>query len=139
LVYNSGTGQISYSGSKTFVIDHPTNKNKYLVHACLEGPEAGVYYRGKGEIINNTFTTIELPDYVKQLAYDFTVHITPIYSGKQINQLYSTEVENNCFNVYGENSKFFWIVYGKRFDILVEPLKSSVNLKGSGPYTWIES
>jgi len=27
----------------------------------------------------------------------------------------------------------------ERFDILVEPLKSSVKLKGSGPYTWIES
>ena len=29
--------------SKSFIIDHPTDPSKYLVHVCLEGPEAGVY------------------------------------------------------------------------------------------------
>ena len=37
--------------TKTFIIDHPIDKNKYLVHGCLEGPEFGVYYRGKSEIL----------------------------------------------------------------------------------------
>ena len=115
---------------------HPTNVNKYLIHVCLEGPEAGVYYRGKSEIINNKYVEIELPDYVEKLAYDFTVQITPIYSGKIVT-LNSGEVENNKFRVYGENSRFHWIVYGKRFDIEVEPNKSDVNVKGDGPYLYL--
>ena len=121
---------------KSFIIDHPTDANKYLVHVCLEGPEAGVYYRGKGEIVNNDFTEILLPEYVDKLAYDFTVHVTPIYNNKIVT-LNSSEVENNKFKVYGENSKFHWSVYGKRYDILVEPNKDSVNVKGHGPYLYI--
>ena len=115
---------------------HPTNVNKYLIHVCLEGPEAGVYYRGKSEIINNKYVEIELPDYVEKLAFDFTVQITPIYSGKIVT-LNSGEVENNKFRVYGENSRFHWIVYGKRFDIEVEPNKLDVNVKGDGPYLYL--
>ena len=41
---------------KTFIINHPLDDSKYLVHACLEGPEAGIYYRGDGEITNNEST-----------------------------------------------------------------------------------
>ena len=122
--------------AKTFVIDHPTNDNKYLVHACLEGPEAGVYYRGKGEITNNEYVEIKLPHYVEKLAHDFTVQITPIY-GNKIVTLNSSEIENNAFKVYGENSKFHWTVYGNRHDINVEPDKSAVNVKGDGPYLYI--
>lgn len=125
-----------YNATKTFVIDHPVNKEKYLVHACLEGPEAGVYYRGKGQIINNESVTIELPYYVDSLAADFTVNITPIFNGK-INVLNSSEVVDNKFTVYGENCKFYWIVYGKRLDIEVEPVKSETHVKGEGPYLYI--
>ena len=121
---------------KTFVIDHPTNDNKYLVHACLEGPEAGVYYRGKGEITNNEYVEIKLPHYVEKLAFDFTVQITPIY-GNKIVTLNSSEIENNAFKVYGENAKFHWTVYGNRHNINVEPDKDTVNIKGDGPYLYI--
>ena len=143
MIWNSATSEVQVSTAatsgtaKSFVIDNPTNKNKYLVHACLEGPEAGVYYRGKGEILNNVSTIISLPDYVKELATYFTVHLTPIYCGKEIKQLYTSEVEDNCFTVYGENCKFFWLVQGKRCDIEVEPYKKDVKLKGDGPYKWI--
>jgi len=125
------------NGSKTFVIDHPNDNSKYLVHACLEGPESGVYYRGEGEIIDNISTTIQLPDYVKNLASNFTVQLTPIYSGKKIIQLHSSRIINNSFEVYGENCEFYWLVQGKRIDIEIEPLKAITNVKGNGPYTWI--
>ena len=124
--------------TKTFVIDHPVNPEKYLVHACLEGPEAGVYYRGKGEIKNGSLSeTIELPNYVSSFATDLTVQVTPIYNGK-INILNASEVENNLFTVYGESScNFNWVVYGKRSSINTEPYKNDVYVKGSGPYLWI--
>ena len=136
LYYDSSANEIKYDTTKTFVIDHPDDKEKYLVHACLEGPEAGVYYRGKGEITNNQSITIDLPPYVKNLAQEFTVQITPIYNGS-IKVYNSSEVENNKFNVHGENGKFFWEVKGKRFDIDVEPSKSTTEVKGDGPYKWI--
>ena len=78
-----------------------------------------------------------MPDYVEALATDFTVQITPIFKGKKMEPLYTSEVENNCFTVYGENCKFFWLVQGKRDDIVVEPLKKNVDVKGNGPYRWI--
>jgi hypothetical protein len=138
LVYNNSTSEIRYNTTKTFVIDHPINENKYLVHACLEGPESGVYYRGKGEIINNHSVTVILPDYVNYLATNLTVHLTSIYNGQTITKpLQYSEVENNSFTVYGENGKFSWFVYGKRSDIEVEPDKESVEVNGQGPYKWI--
>jgi hypothetical protein len=155
LMYNTTTDELTYSSAnsksnKTFVIENPTDPSKYLVHACIEGPEAGVYYRGKGEITNDRFTIIHLPTYADKIAHDFTIQITPIYSGPHFSQgieniptpktisLYPSEIQNNSFAVYGVNAKFHWIVTGKRHDIEVEPDKRNVNLRGDGPYTWLD-
>jgi hypothetical protein len=119
------------------VISHPDDKSKYLVHGCLEGPEAGIYYRGKGEITNGNSTIIQLPAYVKNLGYDFTVQITPIYNGKSLQIFNVSEVEDNMFTVYGDNGKFYWIVHASRMNIKVEPSRSEVEIKGVGPYIWI--
>jgi len=140
LVYNPTTKKVTYNQAKTFVIDHPENEDKFLVHACLEGPEAGVYYRGKSLIENNEYVTIVLPNYVHKLAKNFTVHITQIYDELTKNSnfvLKTTEVENNRFTVHGQNCKFFWIVYGERISIEVEPSKDSVKIEGNGPYKWV--
>ena len=124
--------------AKTFIIDHPLDNSKYLIHACLEGPESGVYYRGKATIDNNKSTTIQLPDYVAPLARDFSIQVTSIYSKERSepNLLEVSEIENNKFTVYGNNGSFYWYVYGKRNDILVEPNKSSIVVNGDGPYKW---
>lgn len=141
VVYDVSTQKITYSSAKTFVIDHPDDSDKLLVHACLEGPEAGVFYRGKASIENNEKITLVLPSYVEKLAKNFTIHLTQIYKEETKNQhivLKTTEVEKNRFTVYGENCDFFWVVYGERNSIEVEPMKSSVEIQGSGPYRWIK-
>jgi hypothetical protein len=138
-------GDAGPPGIKTFVIDHPCDKNKYLVHACLEGPEAGVYYRGEGKITNNKNTIIKLPYYVDKLASQLTVNLTPIYDSDTMDNeieletivLKSSRVKNNAFTVYGPTCEFFWTVYGKRNEINVEPLKRLTDIKGTGPYKWI--
>jgi hypothetical protein len=132
-------GAVDVSYNKTFIIDHPDDPEKYLVHACLEGPDVGVYYRGTSQIVNNDSIVIDLPAYVKNLATDFTVHLTPIYDDTNVNltTLVSSKVENNRFTVYGDNCEFCWVVHGKRGDIEVEPLKKDVIVKGNGPYKWI--
>ena len=67
---------------KNFVIDHPTRPGKKLVHTCLEGPENGVYVRGK--VLNSNI--IELPEYWKKLVDEMsiTVSITPIGSHQDV-------------------------------------------------------
>ena len=143
LLYNISGNTIEYSafGAKTFVIDHPTDKEKLLVHACLEGPEAGVYYRGEGKISEGEeFTTIALPDYADKIAINFTVNLTRIFNPKRRNptQLETTRVKKGQFSVYGSSGKFFWTVYGERLKIEVEPLRSKSNVRGMGPYTYIQ-
>jgi len=120
---------------KNFIIEHPSESNKLLIHSCLEGPETGVYYRGRGEITNGSSVTIQLPDYVACLAYSWTIHVAAVYDGV-IRTYNFSEVENNQFQVYGENGKFHWSVMGKRQDIVVEPLKADVTVSGEGPYLW---
>ncbi len=141
LAYDTTSKEISYY-QKTFVINHPLDSNKYLVHACLEGPEAGVYYRGESEIIDQNSRIILLPSYVSSIASEMTVYVTPIFEGKIIEKMLCvSRVENNEFTVYSNgngNIKFNWIVYGKRKYINVEPNKNNVTMKGNGPYTWLE-
>lgn len=140
LFYNTNTKEIKYSSAKTFVIPHPINKEKYLVHACLEGPEAGVYYRGKGTITDNTSVRIDLPEYVKYIGLNYSINITRIFSGKKNNEQYETsEIEDNSFTVYGPDGSFYWIVFAERQKIEVEPNKEDVSLKGDGPYTYIKN
>ena len=147
LYYNPETSEISYA-PKTFIIDHPNDTNKYLVHACLEGPEAGVYYRGTGEIVPGVKSTlIRLPDYVTSFSKNFTIQITRIIDfedddkSQEDEEDYSTlkvsTIKNNSFKVFGRPGKFYWHVYGTRNEIVSEPNKKDVVLKGEGPYKWI--
>jgi hypothetical protein len=139
LVYNNSTSEIQYNGSKTFVIDHPTDSKKYLVHACLEGPEAGIYYRGKGSIIDNISTIITLPDYVSHIGTNYNIQITPIYDGRKKEVYEVGEIYNDkYFQVYGGNGSFYWVVFAERRAIEVEPLKDNVTILGQGPYTYIQ-
>jgi hypothetical protein len=105
----------------------------------LEGPEAGVYYRGESKIENNKSVTVTLPDYVNALANNFSIQITTIYEDDaDENIVYRTSrVKNNMFDVYGKNGSFYWIVYGQRAKIEVEPIKAAVEIAGDGPYKYI--
>jgi len=70
------------AASKLFDIPHPTKEKKRLVHACLEGPENGVYVRGR--LTGNN--VIELPDYWRGLVdpASITVSLTQIGSSQDL-------------------------------------------------------
>ena len=127
--------------AKTFVIDHPTDPLRHLVHACLEGPEAGVYYRGESAIQQGkTSIVIQLPYYASYIASNFTVQITPIVNGENtvILAFGASRVSDNQFTVYGPSGgNFYWHVTGQRLAIDVEPLRSDVTVIGDGPYRYI--
>lgn len=123
--------------SKKFTIQHPLHENKYLSHACLEGPEDVVYYIGEGKIENKS-VEISLPDYVDALAHNFTVQLTQKFDDNDTTILRASPVVDGKFMVYGNECTFFWHVHGKRSDIKVEPLKDEVTVRGFGPYTFAE-
>jgi hypothetical protein len=148
LQYNTDTQQVFYN-AKTFVIEHPLHIDKYLVHACLEGPEAGVYYRGTSTITSD-YKSVELylADYVDQLATEFTIYVTPLWMDMDRDsdrdmpcfpRLITTPVINGKFTVYSDiiPCTFNYIVFGKRHSIVTEPLKTLTHVKGEGPYKWI--
>ena len=66
--------------SKSFLIDHPTKENYKLQHGSLEGPEHGVYVRGRVKD-----GVITLPDYWLQLVDEdtITVQLTGIGPGER--------------------------------------------------------
>lgn len=69
------------AGTKTFVIDHPVKKDRYLVHAAVEGPSNDVYYRGRAQLRKGTGTAVvKLPDYFTALCDEdsATVMLTPL-------------------------------------------------------------
>ena len=63
-------------GCKVFDLPHPNIKGYRLRHACVEGPEAAVYVRGKVSLDG----VIELPDYWQNFVdkETITVHLTPV-------------------------------------------------------------
>lgn len=69
-------GGKTLSSRKDFDIPHPTKNGWRLRHVCLEGPESGVYIRGRLTEKN----TIEVPDYWDGLVdpETITVQLTQI-------------------------------------------------------------
>ena len=120
-------GNINPQAWKGFDIKHPNKENHRLRHICLEGPEAGVYIRGK---LNGT-NIIKLPEYWKGLIdYDtITVNLTP-YGRKD--DLYVKDIDEDRIIVSGNhltNIKCFYDVHASRID--GEPL--IIEYEGSTP------
>jgi hypothetical protein len=73
---------ITLTSRKPFDIPHPIKEGWRLRHVCLEGPESGVYYRGR--LTNSGI--IELPSYWKGLVdpESITVTLTQIGSSQDL-------------------------------------------------------
>jgi len=115
---------VADSKPKPFDLEHPTKgKGHRLRHACIEGPEVAVYYRGRLKDSN----VIHLPYYWKDLVHEdsITVQLQPIGS----NQNLVIQEFNNEFIVITEDSTntdlitdlstidCFYHVYGERKDV----------------------
>jgi len=103
--------------SKSFLIKHPTKENYALRYGSLEGPEHGVYVRGR--LSGND--TIELPDYWVELINEdtITVQLTPI--GKHQNLYVKDIVDNKVIVANGSllSNKIncFYFIQAERKDI----------------------
>ena len=109
-------GTINVQAWKEFDIPHPTKNNHRLVHACIEGPEIGVYYRGKLRDNN----VILLPEYWRVLVdpETITVNLTP---HECYQELFVKSIEwgtrINIQNNSGGLINCSYVVYGKRKDV----------------------
>jgi len=70
--YGDFQGTINVQSWKGFDIKHPNKPNHRLRHICLEGPEAGIYFRGRLTESN----IIELPDYWDGLVDPESITVT---------------------------------------------------------------
>jgi len=132
---------------KTFVIDHPTKQDNWLVHACAEGPTSDVFYRGEAAL-ENGIAVVTLPDYFEELTElaGRTIQITPIAddTGNAAN-LAVYPITNGKFMVeqtggyINKKQRFYWRVDAvrKNTEFEVEPLRSTVDVHGTGPYTYL--
>jgi hypothetical protein len=99
-------GNINVQSWKGFDIKHPNKSNHRLRHICLEGPEAGIYYRGR---LTNS-NVIELPDYwtglidpetitvsLTQIGYSQDLIIEKVEWGKKIVVKSGTGANIDCY------------------------------------------
>lgn len=112
---------------KRFQIDHPTRPDAKLIHACLEGPENAVYYRGEAALEDGR-AVVELPDYFEALTRKEgrTVQLTA--KGTEPFLLSYEDVAGGRFSVFGAKAdgRFAWEVRAVRADVeALEPEPAS--------------
>jgi hypothetical protein len=100
--------------TKSFIIDHPTKPGKRLQYGSLEGPENGVYIRGRSSEL-----TIELPEYWIGLVHEdsITVNLTPIGDSATPRV---RKIENNQVEVFSREEgelDYYYMILGERKDV----------------------
>ncbi|MET0716417.1 MAG: hypothetical protein ABWY57_16040 [Mycetocola sp.] len=113
-------GGLQTTGSKSFIMDHPTKADHWLRHGSTESPVSGIEYWGEVELDENGAAIAELPDYFEALAKPGgrTVFVT----GRGFSPDW-TDIEGNQFTITGApGKKASWLVKAERFggDFLTE-------------------
>ncbi len=109
---------IVFGTVKNFRMDHPTQPDKEIWYASLEGPEAGAYARGTARLIDGR-VRVELPDHFQHVVSKkgLTVVLTP--GSSESKGLAAIDKTPSGFEVvelmYGTgNYEFDWEIKGVR-------------------------
>ena len=99
--------------TKSFLIKHPTKEGMKLRYGSLEGPENGVYVRGRSRS-----RVIELPDYWVGLVDESTITVQLTPAGRRQN-LYVKSTKDNMVIVGGGwfGVDFHYVVFAERKDV----------------------
>ena len=99
--------------TKSFNIEHPTKPGKRLVYGVLEGPEHGVYTRGR-----TTEKTILLPEEWTGLVDQDSITVQLTAVGKPI-MIYVVDIKDNkvFVDADAENIEYFYYIQATRKDI----------------------
>ena len=99
-----------FATSKSFIVPNQTKEGYNLRHGSLEGPENGVYFRGK-----TTASYIVTP-----LEWEWLVDyntITVILTSNCGDDIYVKEINSTMITVGGNTCEYSYVVYGERKDI----------------------
>jgi hypothetical protein len=101
------------ANEKSFNIEHPTKPGKRLIYGVLEGPEHGVYVRGK-----STDKIIELPEVWTGLVHDDSITVQLTCKGKPFN-IWVEDIRDNkvYINTDVDEFEFYYYVQGERKDV----------------------
>ncbi|MDX3100437.1 phage tail protein [Nonomuraea angiospora] len=122
---------------KTFIIDHPSDSARYLVHATTESPVNGTEYWGEVQLDEDGTVEVELPAYFEDLtsADGRAVFLSCRDVPDGVSATYPVD---GRFTISGTpGRRVFWLVKAARKDVpplMVEPLRTEVDIHGSGPY-----
>jgi hypothetical protein len=116
-VDHNGDGVV-HGDVKSFRVPHPDNPAMDIWYACLEGPEAAMYVRGTGQLIEGR-ATIELPEHFRTLAVEdsMTVQLTPRSfdsKGLAVGRQTLSGIEVGELNAGRGNYEFHWEVKAVR-------------------------
>ena len=112
------TQTLQTNGNKKFVIPHPSKPGYQLAHACLEGPESAVYYRGEGRLSDGR-ATVRLPDFFESLTRKESRTVMLTARGREPFLLSYEDIDRGAFRVNGTKAdgEFAWEVKAVRADI----------------------
>ena len=99
--------------TKSFIIDHPCDPNMKLRYGSLEGPENGVYIRGRSKT-----DVIELPEYWINLVHEDSITVSLTAIGNSVIPRVIA-VANNKVYINGGISTldYFYHIFAERKDV----------------------
>ena len=106
-------GKLGSTVTKAFIHPHPKSPSKVVEFLCLEGNEAGTYFRGTGRLSGGT-AAIDIPKAWQHVTAKagLTVHLTPIRS---LARIAVWDMKRDKITVRSdEDCEFSFIVHGKR-------------------------
>ncbi|MEV0236863.1 hypothetical protein [Nonomuraea sp. NPDC050786] len=125
---------------KSFIIDHPVDADRWLVHACTESPMPGVEYWGETNLDDKGQAVVTLPSYFEALTRKDGRYVAVNTCSDGIRNASASYPENGQFTIYGgAGVRVTWLVKAIRADadsMLIEPLRSEIDVVGDGPYRY---
>ena len=91
------TGDLDVTGTKNFLIAHPTNSAKQIKHACVESSKPLNCYRFAHIPMKNGTNFVDLPSYFKLINANPSVQCSPVNTFCQ--WYASVDLENNRVKV----------------------------------------
>ena len=74
----NGVGYLYVSGTKNFVMEHPSRPNYQIFYSAIEGPEAAAYIRGQVELVNGEAQIQYAEHFIEVANMDgLTINLTP--------------------------------------------------------------
>lgn len=128
-----GEGNLSITGTKSFVDPHPTDASKVIEYISLEGAEAGTYFRGKGRF-ERGMARIAVPEDFRLVTSSdgLSVQVTPI--GQMATVAVIRADLNEIVVQASRNVEFYYTVNGVRATFAShKPIRENVDFIPRGP------